>query len=76
MAKLTITKATPTVTWATPTSITYGTPLSATQLNATASVGGIFTYNFPVGTILNVSTTHVLSVNFSPSDATNYNPET
>ncbi|MBL7877520.1 MAG: T9SS type B sorting domain-containing protein [Cyclobacteriaceae bacterium] len=70
---LTITKATPTVTWSNPASITYGTPLSATQLNASASVAGTFTYNMPVGTILNVSANHVLSVNFSPSDAINYN---
>jgi hypothetical protein len=29
-----VNKATPTVTWATPTAITYGTALSAMQLNA------------------------------------------
>jgi gliding motility-associated-like protein len=71
--QLTITKATPIVSWATPASITYGTPLSTTQLNATASVAGTYSYNMSIGTILNVSTTHVLSVNFTPSDATNYN---
>ena len=32
-----VVKATPTVTWPTPAPITYGTKLSATQLNATAS---------------------------------------
>ena len=30
-------KATPTITWATPVAITYGTALDSTQLNATAS---------------------------------------
>ena len=33
-------KATPTITWAAPADITYGTALSATQLNATANVAG------------------------------------
>ena len=32
------------ITWATPAPITYGTALSATQLNATANVPGKFTY--------------------------------
>ncbi|MBR4249520.1 MAG: hypothetical protein IKQ24_05150, partial [Verrucomicrobia bacterium] len=31
---------TPKVTWATPAPITYGTPLSSAQLNATANVNG------------------------------------
>ncbi|MBL7872716.1 MAG: gliding motility-associated C-terminal domain-containing protein, partial [Cyclobacteriaceae bacterium] len=70
---LTITKATPIVSWTPPASITYGTPLSATQLNATASVAGNFAYTPPSGTILNVGTSQVLSVNFTPSDGTNYN---
>ena len=39
-SSLTVTKLTPTVTWANPADITYGTALSATQLDATASVPG------------------------------------
>jgi hypothetical protein len=35
---LTVTQASTTLNWATPTSISYGTPLSSTQLNATATV--------------------------------------
>ena len=35
-----VNQATPTITWATPAAITYGTALSSTQLNATASVAG------------------------------------
>lgn len=69
---LVISKATPTVSWATPTAITYGTALSGTQLNASASVAGTFTYTPASGTILNAGT-NTLSVNFTPSDATNYN---
>jgi len=34
---LTITTSTPVLTWATPAAITYGTALSATQLNASSS---------------------------------------
>ncbi len=70
---LTITKATPTVTWNNPSAITYGTVLGATQLNATASVPGTFVYAPASGTILNVGVNQVLSVNFTPTDATNYN---
>ena len=39
-----INQATPTLTWPTPAAITYGTALSATQLNATATTPGTFTY--------------------------------
>src|SRR5438045_5895247 len=37
---LTVLKGTSTIAWPTPADITYGTALSATQLNATASVPG------------------------------------
>lgn len=68
----TIAKANPTITWTNPSSITYGTALSGTQLNASTSVAGIFTYTPPSGTILNAGT-QILSTSFSPTDATNYN---
>jgi hypothetical protein len=43
---LTIAKAPSTITWATPAAITYGTALSATQLNATETPsGGTFVYS-------------------------------
>jgi hypothetical protein len=38
-------KANSTITWSTPADITYGTALSATQLNATANVAGSFVYS-------------------------------
>lgn len=69
---LVINKATPTVTWNNPSSITYGTALSSTQLNATANVAGSFTYTPSSGTTLNAGT-NILSVNLTPTDATNYN---
>jgi large repetitive protein len=65
-------KATPTVTWATPSAITYGTALSATQLNATASVAGAFAYSPASGAILIVGT-QTLSASFTPTDPDNYN---
>jgi hypothetical protein len=70
---LTVNKATPTITWATPSAITYGTPLSATQLNASSgSLGGTFTYSPVSGTTLGAGT-QTLSVGFVPDDTTNYN---
>src|SRR6185503_3716164 len=45
-------KATPTITWSAPAAIVHGTALSATQLNATASVPGSFVYNPAAGTVL------------------------
>jgi gliding motility-associated-like protein len=72
-ATLAITKATPVVIWSNPAAITYGTPLSATQLNATANVAGTFSYTPASGTILNAGTNQVLSANFTPADITNYN---
>lgn len=71
---LMIDKATPTITWtANQPDITYGTPLSATQLNATASVPGNFVYTPAAGTVLNAGNNQILSVNFTPNDTTNYN---
>jgi len=68
---ITTAKGTPNITWASPTSITYGTPLSATQLNATSSVAGTFTYSPPLGTILNAGT-HSLVVTFRATASNNY----
>jgi hypothetical protein len=64
-------KTTPIITWATPVAITYGTALSSTQLNATASVAGSFVYTPASGTVPTAGT-NTLSVNFTPADTTNY----
>jgi hypothetical protein len=69
--QLTIGEATPTITWANPAAITYGTPLSATQLNATASVPGTFLYTPALGSILPAGE-NTLSVTFTPSDTVDY----
>ena len=71
----TTTKTTPTITWPTPASITYGTALSSAQLDATASVPGIFAYSPAAGTIPAIGT-DTLSVTFTPSDTTDYNTAT
>jgi hypothetical protein len=72
---LAINKATPTVTWTTPTAITYGTPLSATQLNASSTVSGSFNYTPTLGTVLGVGP-QTLSVTLTPTDATDYTTAT
>ena len=70
---LTIKQGTPAIHWVSPASITLGTPLGGSQLNATATgVGGIglsgsFAYTPKAGTVLGVGT-HSLQVQFAPSD--------
>ena len=62
---------TPSITWAPPGPISYGTPLSATQLDATSSVPGTFVYSPAAGTVLPAGT-QTLSVTFTPTDTVNY----
>jgi hypothetical protein len=75
-----VNQATPAIAWSTPTAITYGTALSATQLNATATyqsgnspatVAGTFTYAPAAGAILS-AVNQTLSVHFVPADATDF----
>jgi hypothetical protein len=68
---LTVNSATPTLNWAVPASIAYGTLLSANQLDATASVSGTFMYNPPAGIVLPPGV-HTLTATFTPADATDY----
>jgi beta-glucanase (GH16 family) len=63
--------STPVITWAAPAAITYGTALSATQLDATASVPGTFVYTPAVGTVLAVGS-QSLSATFTPTNTTDY----
>jgi len=72
---LTVNKATPTITWATPAAITYGAPLSATQLNASSTVAGTFTYSPAAGTVLNAGQ-QTLTATFTPSNTTDYTTAT
>jgi hypothetical protein len=69
-------KATPLITWPAPASIASGTPLSGSQLNATANVAGAFVYTPPSGTVLGVGAGQTLSVTFTPTAIANYNTAT
>ena len=68
---LNVTKENPEITWGNPVDIIYGTALNSTQLNASASVSGTFTYNPLSGTVLG-SGTQTLHVDFTPEDTANY----
>jgi len=73
-ATITITKATPVITWNNPADIVYGTALSVVQLNATANVPGSFNYAPGSGAVLNAGAGQPLLASFTPTDTTNYNP--
>lgn len=68
---LTLSPGTPTISWATPSAIAYGTALSAAQLDATSTFPGTFTYSPAAGSVLGFGS-QTLSVTFTPSDATNF----
>ncbi len=63
----------PTIAWTAPASIVYGTPLSATQLNAAATglagaaVSGTFAYTPAAGTVLTAGA-HTLNVVFTSTN--------
>jgi hypothetical protein len=69
-------KATPTITWANPGEITYGTSLSAAQLNATASIPGTFVYHPGLGVVLPAGQGQSLLATFTPADTADYNAVT
>jgi PKD repeat protein len=76
---LTITQATPVLTWAAPTRIFAGMPLSATQLNAQAfdptsnlALQGAYLYTPAAATVLAPGANQTLQVLFTPQDALNY----
>jgi hypothetical protein len=73
--QLTVNKATPAIPWAAPAAITYGTALSAAQLNASSTVAGTFVYTPAVGAVLSVGT-QTLSVTFTPTDSSDYTTAT
>ena len=74
-ASATLVGGTPAVSWPSPSAIVYGTPLSTTQLNATASVAGSFSYSPASGSILDAGT-HTLGVTFTPDDLAHWAPTT
>jgi hypothetical protein len=67
-----VVQATPTITWANPVDIVYGTALSASQLDASTGVPGTFTYSPAVGTVLHAGNNQAISVTFTPTDRIDY----
>ena len=65
-------KLTPAITWANPANIVYGTALTSTQLNATTTIGGAWTYSPTAGTVLSAGNGQTLSVFFTPTDTIDY----
>ena len=68
---LAVAKGLPVITWPSPEPITHGTALSAAQLQALATVPGIYTYTPAAGEVL-APGVHELSVLFTPTDTLNY----
>ena len=69
---ISVSQATPTITWHGPASITYGTALGSAQLDASASAAGTFAYTPAAGTVLDAGDNQTLSVVFTPTDTTDY----
>ncbi len=70
-----VSQAAPTLVWPTPAPVPAGSALSATQLDATASVPGSFVYSPAAGTVVKAGT-QTLSVKFTPTDSTDYTSAT
>jgi len=70
--QINVARASTTVNWTNPADIIHGTALSSTQLDATASVPGTFTYIPAAGSVLTVGNGQTLAVSFTPTDATDY----
>ncbi len=73
---ISVSQATPTITWASPASITFGTALGSAQLDASASVAGTFAYTPAAGAVLDAGNNQTLSVVFTPTDTTDYTTAT
>jgi hypothetical protein len=65
----------PVITWPTSKAIIFGTPLSGTQLDATANVAGSFVYSPAAGTVLATGTQN-LQATFTPTDTIDYTSAT
>ena len=73
--QLTVTQATPVITWAALAPVPAGTALGSAQLDATANVPGAFTYNPAAGTVPQAGTLQ-LTATFTPTDTTDYSSAT
>jgi uncharacterized repeat protein (TIGR02543 family) len=68
-------KTAPVINWASPAAITTATPLSATQLNATANIAGSCAYAPALGALL-AAGKQILTCLFTPLDTTKYSSVT
>jgi hypothetical protein len=68
---LTVNKATPVLTWATPAPVAYGTAVGPTQQDAKANVAGTFSY-YPAAGWKPIVGTHTMTATFTPTDTTDY----
>ena len=68
---VTLVGTTPPITWLQPAAITYGTALSATQLNATSTFQSTFAYSPAAGMVLDAGT-QMLSVTLTPNDTAHH----
>ena len=65
----------PTITWADPAPITFGSRLSSIQLDAKVNVDATPSYNHEIGEMLPVGR-YELTVTFTPTDSTKYSTAT
>jgi hypothetical protein len=82
---LTITQATPVISWSTPSDITSTTTLGASQLNAFSYIPGTFTYSTASASTASASTASgstlpigddLVTATFTPTDTTDYTSAT
>ncbi|MGY8652574.1 MAG: FG-GAP-like repeat-containing protein [Verrucomicrobiia bacterium] len=73
LATINVLRADTDITWNDPAEIAFGTPLSATQLNAVSSIAGTLVYTPPLGTILIPGDDQTLTVTLTPTDTDNNN---
>ena len=71
-----VSRGSPSLFWANPADIPYGTPLGPNQLDATSPVPGTFSYSPRPGTIFPAGTNQLLSVTFTPTDSADYTTAT
>ncbi|MFK8114032.1 MAG: GEVED domain-containing protein, partial [Rubripirellula sp.] len=64
-----VNQATPVLSWENPEDVVFGTPLGSSQLDATASVPGTFSYVPPAGVLLSAGVNQTLNVTFTPDSA-------
>lgn len=73
---LTIAQGTYTLSWTPPLPIQQNSTITAGINNATSTISGTFTYNYPIGSIMSNPGTIALIATFHPTDSVNYGVQT